>query len=81
MKDEGLQLLLGAVGLITDTVQAKDIVEESLHEEAEAARPNGRRAPREGTNGGCDLCGQAVYEGARVGLEGCLEAGSGCCMA
>src|ERR1700722_5093324 len=38
MKDEGLQLLLGAVGLITDAVQAKDIVEESLHEEAEAAR-------------------------------------------
>ena len=38
MKEEGLQLLLGAVGLITDAVQAKDIVEESLHEEAEAAR-------------------------------------------
>ena len=38
MKDEGLKLLLGAVGLITDAVQAKDIVEESLHEEAEAAK-------------------------------------------
>lgn len=38
MKEEGLSLLLGAVGLITDAVQAKDIVEESLHEEAEAAR-------------------------------------------
>lgn len=38
MKDKGLQLLLGAVELITDEVQAKDIVEESLHEEAEAAR-------------------------------------------
>jgi 2,4-dienoyl-CoA reductase-like NADH-dependent reductase (Old Yellow Enzyme family) len=34
MKEEGLPLLLGAVGLITDAVQAKDIVEE----EAEAAK-------------------------------------------
>jgi 2,4-dienoyl-CoA reductase-like NADH-dependent reductase (Old Yellow Enzyme family) len=38
MKEEGLQLLLGAVGLITDAVQAKDIVQESLQEEAEAAK-------------------------------------------
>jgi 2,4-dienoyl-CoA reductase-like NADH-dependent reductase (Old Yellow Enzyme family) len=38
MKEEGLSSLLGAVGLITDAVQAKDIVEESLHEEAEAAK-------------------------------------------
>lgn len=38
MKEEGLSLLLGAVGLITDAVQAKDIVEENLHSEAEAAK-------------------------------------------
>src|SRR5271156_5548373 len=33
MKDEGLQLQLDAVGLITDAMRAKDIVEESVHEE------------------------------------------------
>ena len=38
IKEEGLQLLLGAVGLITDAMQAKDIVEEGLQAEAEAAR-------------------------------------------
>ncbi len=38
MKEEGLSLMLGAVGLITDATQAKAIVEENLHEEAETAR-------------------------------------------
>jgi 2,4-dienoyl-CoA reductase-like NADH-dependent reductase (Old Yellow Enzyme family) len=65
MEDEGLQLLLDAVGLITDAMQAKDIVEESEHEE---------------------LMVDAIFVArqfvrAQVGLGGCLEAGSGCCMA
>jgi len=81
MKGEGLQLPLGAVELITDAAQAKDIVEESLHEEAEAAGAHGRGAPGEGANGRCGLCGQVVYKGPRVGFEGYLEAGSGCCTA
>ena len=38
MRQEKLNLLLGAVGLITDAEQAKGIVEESLEEEAETAK-------------------------------------------
>jgi 2,4-dienoyl-CoA reductase-like NADH-dependent reductase (Old Yellow Enzyme family) len=34
---ENLKLLIGAVGLITEAEQAKDIVDSSIHEEAEAA--------------------------------------------
>ena len=38
MKDEGLKLLIGAVGLITEAEQARDIVEGSIEEEARVAK-------------------------------------------